>query len=354
MKLFFTFFFGLCAVPAFSQVGGRSNFEFADLATNARVAGLGGINISAPNPDLNMVLQNPSLLRSESHNFLHLNYVPYYAKINASSIIYGLDHGNKGRYGFGLQYMDYGTMEMTDEGGNVLGTFRPQEYCLSLATAHTIEIYSLGASLKYAYSRIGTSGSSAIMADIGGIFRHPEKDLSIGIVVKNAGLVIKKHHPDSKAATPFDVQAGVSFKPEHMPLRFSVTVHHLQRFDIIYQDPTQKGQVDLEGNEIEQKKTFADKLARHFVLGGELILSKNFNILFGYNYLRRRELRLQTKSGGAGFSLGFIAKIKSFEIGFSKAYYHVAGGTTYLSIATNLSRFSKKKKNNNELINGDN
>jgi hypothetical protein len=143
---------------------------------------------------------------------------------------------------------------------------------------------------------------------------------------------------------PFDVQVGASFKPEHMPLRLSVTAHHLHKFDIVYLDPTQKGVIDLEGNEIKPKKTFADKLGRHFVVGGEFILSKNFHLRMGYNYLRRKELRLQTKSGGAGFSFGFMMRVKSFEIGYSKAYYHVAGGSNYLTVTTNFGRLLKKKE----------
>ena len=47
---------------------------------------------------------------------------------------------------------------------------------------------------------------------------------------------------------------GPSIKPEHLPLRFSITAHHLQQLDIVYLDPNQRGQLDENGEEVKAKK----------------------------------------------------------------------------------------------------
>ena len=85
-----------------------------------------------------------------------------------------------------------------------------------------------------------------------------------------------------------------------------------------------------------------DKALRHFVIGGEFLLSKNFNVRVGYNHLRRRELRTETKAGGAGLSFGAMIRIKNFELNYTRAYYHVSGATNYFTVSTSLSRWLKK------------
>lgn len=340
--IFSTFLF--IWTSGYSQIGGKNSFEFVDMAANAHSAGIGGLNVSVKDGDINMILQNPALLNSDMHKHLALNYLPYFADIKGTSLAYGYNFGKKGMYAGGLQYNYYGEIKATDPTGADLGTFKPNEYFIFASRSHAIDNYSIGATLKFASSSIENYNSLAIMSDIGGVFKHPKKDFTIGLVFKNIGFAVKKYTPDSKVVIPFDVQLGTTIKPEHMPFRLSITAHHLYKWDIVYLDPTIRGQVDWDGNEIKPKTSFADKLGRHFILGGEFILSKNFHLRLGYNYLRRRELRLQSKSGGAGLSFGFMMKVKSFEIAYSKAYYHVAGGANYLSIVIDFSKVFKKKK----------
>jgi hypothetical protein len=147
---------------------------------------------------------------------------------------------------------------------------------------------------------------------------------------------------------PFDAQLGVTFKPEHMPLRFSATAHHLYQFDIVYLDPNQRGLLDADGNEIKDKKTFGDKLARHFVVGGELLLSKNFHLRMGYNHLRRRELRMDSRSGGAGLSLGALIRIRSFAFDYSRAFYHVGGASNYFTLTTDMGSLFRRESQNGD------
>ena len=143
---------------------------------------------------------------------------------------------------------------------------------------------------------------------------------------------------------PLDIQLGVSFKPERMPLRLSITAHQLQNFDIAFDDPSDDGKVDALGNPLDEEISFADKLARHFTLGGEFVFSKNLNLRVGYNFLKRRELALESRQALVGFSFGFMVRIKKFEFAFSRNTQFVGGGVSAFTLTLNTKDFFKKKR----------
>jgi len=180
--------------------------------------------------------------------------------------------------------------------------------------------------------------------DLGGTFTHPEKNITIGLAIKNAGIILSNFSPSSESTTPFDIQMGISFKPEHMPTRFTITTHHLHQFDISFFDPESNVQLDASGNEVEADEPgLGDKIMRHFIVGTEFIFSDNFQLRAGYNVLRRKELRLENVSGGAGFSIGAMIRVKKIEFAFTRAFYHTAGGITSLGISSNLKSIIRSK-----------
>jgi hypothetical protein len=87
---------------------------------------------------------------------------------------------------------------------------------------------------------------------------------------------------------------------------------------------------------------FTDKLLRHAVFGTELIITDNFHVRLGYNYLKRKELKNITKKGTAGFSIGVGMKISKFNFSYSRSSFHLAGGANQFTIRTSLSSFKSK------------
>jgi hypothetical protein len=83
---------------------------------------------------------------------------------------------------------------------------------------------------------------------------------------------------------------------------------------------------------------------RHMILGGELLLTKNFNIRFGYNHLRRKELTIEEKRGLVGFAWGFGLRVNRFHISYGSASFYVGQNTNHFSVTTNLNSFKKKNK----------
>ncbi len=338
-RAIFTFFFLVHTIAGWAQVGGRQTFSFLNHPAGARLAALGSINVSSPSTDVTMLQANPALLQPNMHKHLALSYTDYLADISLSSVFYAVNHPKLGLWEAGLQYMGYGSFTQTDPTGLATNSFSVHDYVLSVTHATTIKPFTLGGTLKFALSGIAEYKSVAALVDLGGIYKHPEKELYVGLALKNIGYQLKTFTGEARAAMPFDAQLGVTYKPEHMPLQLSVTAHHLQQSNISYSDTTQTGLYLVNA----PAKSFGDKLARHFVVSSQFLLSKNFNVLVGYNHLRRQELRLETKSGGAGLSVGATVRIIAFEFTFTRADFHVAGASNAFTVISNVAPLFKKK-----------
>lgn len=335
----------LACLPSFSawaQIGGQHAFEFLTLPASAKLAGLGGVNVSSRDADGTMLLGNPALLNEEMDGRASLAYIDYLADIRQSTATYVFNSSKLGRMGVGLTYLNYGKFEQFDAAGNSLGEFSVNEYALGVTKAVTTGNFTLGGTAKLAVSGIAGNHSVGTVLDAGGLFKHPTTDFTVALAVKNLGYQLRPYAGSEREPLPLDVQVGATIKPEHMPLRFSLTAHHLQQFDIVYLDSTQRGKLDENNEEIKPKKSVGDKIARHFVVGGELLLSKNFQVRVGYNHLRRRELRLDTRSGGAGLSFGVTFRLSQFQLDYTRAYYHVSGASNYFTLARSLDSLFKK------------
>ncbi len=332
-------------IPCFSQTGGNNTYEFLNLATPARIVALGGSLISVKDNDLNLSFQNPSLLDSTMHNNLSLSYIDYFSDIQYGYAAYSRTYKKLGSFSAGMQFLDYGTFTSADVTGQINGQFTAAEYALNLSYARPIDsIFAVGATLKTIYSVLGEYSSMGNAIDLGGIYTHKNKLTSAGLVIKNVGMQWKSYYAD-REPIPFEIQLGFSQKISHAPFRVNFTFTHLEKWDLTYTDPSISTADPITGETVEKSRVsrFSDKLSRHIVFGGEILLSKNFHLRVGYNFQRRQELKLDTRYGITGFSFGFGLKINRFHLSYGYAKYHLAGGPNHFTISTNLSEFSKKK-----------
>ncbi|MDB5273861.1 MAG: hypothetical protein JWO58_2228 [Chitinophagaceae bacterium] len=330
------FLFLFCALPGFAQIGGKDAFQFLQLPASSQVAGIGSENVSLVDRNVGLVWQNPALLSDTMNHDLMMTVHPYYAGIFHSHLQYATRIKDSGLWSFGMSYFNYGKMDQTLANGTSVGSFNPNEFAVSASKSHTIGLFTLGGTLKFAASQLSPGyNAAAVLADFGGVFKHPKQQLSVGLVVKNIGFPIKNYNQDEDITMPLDVQLGTTFKPAHLPVRISVTAQKLYQFDISYNDPSLNKQVTFDGTSEQKEESVLSKGFRHIVIGTEVLLSKNFHFRAGYNALIRRDLRMQTKAGVAGISWGFMIRIKRFEFSFTRAYYHVVGGTNYIGLVVN-------------------
>lgn len=334
-----TLFLSLIILHVQGQIGGNNSFSFLNIPSNPTISALGGINISKTQKDPNAFLQNPALLDTSSNNQLGLNFLPYLGGLKYASVTF-VKSIKKQPFGLAIQQISYGDFQMTDASGNILGKFSANDVALTVSYARKQGNITFGGNLKFVNSVIEQYTASAIMFDFGGIFKHPINDLTYGIAVKNLGISVNSFTPNNKPDLPLDVQMGITFKPKYMPVRLSFTAHHLYKYDITYINKAIVKK-DLSGNIIENKVNAIDNIGRHFIVGAELLLNRNFNILLGYNHLKNRELSLQNAGGFSGFSVGFLFKTKFIDLSYSYSGYNTAGNLNSFGLVCDLRKIIK-------------
>ena len=345
-KLILTFHLSTFVFLLSAQTGGNNTYEFLNLTNPARVAALGGTLISVKDNDLNLSFQNPALLDSTMHNELAMSYTKYFSDIHYGYAAYSRTYKKIGSFSAGMQYLDYGNFTAATTTGEITGQFTSSEYSLNLAYGRHIDsMFSVGATLKTIYSKLSTFTSYGNAVDIGGVYNNSKRFFSSALVIKNIGRQWKTYNSVLEPL-PFEIQWGISKKLKHAPFRINLTATHLEKWDLTYTDPTVQTVDPITGATITKSKlsVSADKLARHFVVGGEILLSKNFHLRLGYNYERRQEMKLETHAGITGLSFGFGLKVSKFNLSYAYAKYHMAGGPNHFTISTNFSEFYSKKK----------
>lgn len=347
--IIYTFF----PLSLFCQIGGKNTFEFIELPNSARVASLGGNVISVFDDDLNLVFHNPSLLTSEMNNQMVLNYINYFTDINFGYLSYSRTFEKYGSFAGGIHFINYGKFTEADQNGTITGTFSAAEYEFNLMHSREInDKLSYGGNLKFVYSSLENFFASGLMLDAG-ITYHSEKEFNAALVLKNFGFMLKPYVKGNTEPLPFDIQAGVSKKMQHAPFRILITAQNLTRWNMRYDNPTETDETIIEEDTIpiktiEKIGNWSDEAMRHLIFGIEFLPVKNFFVRFGYNYQRRSELQISTRSRLVGFSTGIGIRISKLHFSYGLASYHLAGSTHHFSLSTNIADFYKRQDVTNE------
>ncbi|MGB3182738.1 MAG: type IX secretion system protein PorQ [Cyclobacteriaceae bacterium] len=303
-------------------------FEFVNLPATARTAGLGGVNVSEGYGRSGAAFENPALLGPGAAGHLSVNYMGLVAGIRQGTAGYAGLRPDSSAWQVGIRYLDYGEFEGFDASGQPTGNFRASDYAVVASYSHQAGPFRAGLSLSLLHSSIADAGATGLGVDIGGVFRHPEKDLTAGLTFRNLGVVLSDF-PGGEGTMPFDMLAGISYKPAFMPFRFSVTGHNLIREDLIYEEEN-------------ESPAFTEGIFRRLVFATQVDLGRNVTVRAGYNHLLRKELRLDLAGGGAGFSYGLEIRGGLFTIGYSHLGYHAAGGGDHISLTANVKRLAGK------------
>jgi len=339
-------FFGISSI---GQVGGSSTYGFLKLTNSARVAAIGGQNISIADGDLNFVYHNPALLNKSMSSNLVLNYVNYFAGINYGYTSFAKDFNRLGVFAAGLHYINYGKFIKADPSGKITGEFKAFELAINLFWAKPIidSMLTLGVNVKPIYSQLETYNSFGLALDAGINYQSKNHLFSGSLVIKNIGTQLKPYYPGNYEPLPFDIQIGISQRLEHAPFRFSVLYHHLFKWDLtynIYGNPSFTSTTSQGVDQKEYEFNIFDNFFRHTIFGLEFLPSKNFVVMLGYNHQRRKELMLPTRPFLVGFSWGIYLNISKIKLSFGQSIYHLAGSSNHFSVSFNLDDFYKSKK----------
>jgi len=338
-KAFNILIFNILFVSGFSQTGGDNVYEFLNLTHSAYISSIGGSNVSVFSNDLNMAYHNPGLLDSSMDKSIVLNYVNYFAGINYGMAMYSRSFEGIGNFGTGITYLNYGSFTEADESGNITGNFTASEYAFLLLYSRNIDtLFNIGANLKPVLSHLEKYSSFGLALDIGASYHSRNSLFSAGLTLKNIGLQLTSYAGEDKQPLPFEILAGVSQRLAHAPFRFSLTLRHLEKFDLTHQYivPVSTGE------QMTSDSDFAENMLRHMVFGIELIPHKNFYISGGYNYQRRSELKIDQKVSTVGLSWGFGIKTSIIDVEFGRATYHLAGSSNHISLIFRPDMISKR------------
>jgi hypothetical protein len=301
---------------------GNASFNFLTLPHSAKASALGGMNISAIGEDPGLVMFNPSLMTENMNGSMHLGIKPYFAGIQQYDL-FGVSHWEKKKvsFGWGVHYLNYGNIPMTDIAGNELGTMRPTDYALQVSAATDyIQNFRIGSTLKYIQSRYGMYHSSGLSMDVGLTYLSPTHLSRSSILVKNIGTQIAT--TGVRQALPFNLILGWSKKLAQAPIQFSVTADRLSVWNNTYYDP-----VYATENGISAPRNFQN-LLNHLLISSEVFIGNQFELNLGYNFSRRYDLNIVNQVNGLnGFSSGIGFKLDKMQIQYGNAafqsnFYH--------------------------------
>jgi hypothetical protein len=269
--------------------------------------------------------------------------VSYFAGINYGMALYSRSFPSVGNFAAGITYLNYGSFKETDESGNITGTFTAAEYAFSFIYSRVFDsLFTVGINFKPVLSHLENYTSFGVAFDIGASYHSRNNLFSAGLVIKNAGMQITTYAGEAREKLPFEIQAGVSQRLSHAPFRFSLTLRHLERFDLTYNYNSING--TQPGTQSDKKSDFGENVLRHMIFGTELIPHKNFYISAGYNYQRRRELQIDSRASIVGFSWGFGINTSFMSLGYGRATFHLAGASNNLSLILRPNMMFKKSR----------
>lgn len=320
--------------PLQAQIKGAGSgvFHFLDLPVSSRINALGGDNVAIADGDISMAFMNPALLTSTTNKVLQLNYAYYLAGTMFGSVMYG--HNYKHNYfAAAVHYLDYGNMPYADENGNLLGTtFSAKDICVDLIYARQLgPMFRVGATLKPIFSIYESYSSFALGADVGAHFQTADSTFHMGLALRNIGWQLKAFYEEDfgqhTEMLPLNLELGLSYRLAHAPIRFSLTMHNLQRWNIA---------------PMEERVKWGDMLLRHTIWAVDVVpKSERFYLTLSYNHRRQAEMKLTGARSLAGLAFGAGVKIYKFRLGFALSQYTKSNFTYQVSLSTDINSFLK-------------
>jgi hypothetical protein len=287
----------------------QSTYQFLRNDVPARVAAMGGAFL-AMSDDPNLLFVNPAGLSTNAGRQMSIGYLDYLLDISAGSIAYSTSLEGFGPIAVGVRYYHYGSFEQRDALLNTTGTFSASDLAVSAGTAYELAPnLSVGGAITFIHASIAEYRSTGLALDAGVLYRIPEERLAFGASVLNAGTQLSTFQ-GVREDLPLDIRVGVTKRPEHLPVDLNLSFHRLQ----------------------EDAASLGERFQR-FSAGAEFDLSASLRLRLGYNNQLRKELRLGTAAGLAGFSGGFGVTVAGYLIDYAFNSWGSIGGLHRIAVS---------------------
>ena len=344
-----TFFLISLLSASIAQTGGDKVYRFLDLPVSARVSAMGGKLFSVREDKPALAIMNPSMLNPSMSMGTSLNLVDYFADALYGHLNYIHDFEKVGTFNFAFNFASYGAFQGYDMYGNQTGTFSAGDFALITGYGKEFvdSMFSMGMNVKWIFSKYENYFSAGLAVDFAASYYSQPKNLSLTLLLSNLGTQFNTY-ADTREKIPFEIQLALSQRLAHLPVRYNITLHHLQRWDLSsYIDPTDPYvNIDaITGEPVGRPKArqFANNLFRHFVFGLEILPIKYFSIQLSYNYNVRQEMRSHEKPGVVGFAYGAGLHIHNFDLYYARSHNNLASIPNHFTLSTNIGKFLKQK-----------
>jgi len=335
-KQLYLIFILFCSVT-YGQIGGQSVYQFLNLVTSPRQAALGGKIITIYDEDVNQANFNPATINPEMDNHLAVNYGSYFGEVTYGTASYAYTFDNHlNTLQAGVNYVNYGKFQGTDETGNATSDFTGSEMALSFGYSFMIPDIPVhfGANAKLISSTLESYNSFGGAVDLGALFIDERNDVNWALVVRNIGTQFTSYS-GTKEKLPLEVLIGVSQEVENVPIRWHLTLENLQQWNIAFSNPARAvGSID--GGSTPEKVSVFNNALRHVIIGVELFPKKSFNVRLGYNFRRGEELSILEQRNFSGISVGFGLKFNNLKFNYSYSRYTLAGNTSLFGLTINF------------------
>lgn len=194
--------------------GGGYSSSYLQRNNGARAIGMAGAYTAVVN-EPTAIFYNPA----------GIGYLEDIPLVNSSMSLLGLGRVNSSlswaqevsqSFGIGASFNSFygGSFTARDAKGNPLGTMDDFQYSLSVAGAYKIEFMSMGATLKYLGSSLGSSplSASGVSLDLGTKFDVFDL-FSFGMSVQNvSGMLFWNNDASTRDDIPYTIRTGVAFE----------------------------------------------------------------------------------------------------------------------------------------------
>ncbi|MCF8258084.1 MAG: type IX secretion system outer membrane channel protein PorV [Flavobacteriales bacterium] len=208
---------------------------FLMIGPDTRAGGMGDVG-AATTPDGASIHWNPGKLAfAENKMGFSLSYTPWLkALVPDINLAYLSGYGKIGKKGLqtlggSLRFFSLGDITFTDQNGQTIGQFNPNEFAIDLAYSRVLaKGFSGGLALRYVYSNLtgginvggaDTKPGMAFAADLGFYYQNStvkvlkkKTVISAGLVFSNIGSKMSYTNLNEEDFIPMNLRLGVGFK----------------------------------------------------------------------------------------------------------------------------------------------
>ncbi|MBN2461793.1 MAG: PorV/PorQ family protein [Candidatus Cloacimonetes bacterium] len=268
---------------AINEKAGTSGFSFFKLNFSPRAAALGGAYTGLAD-DLQAVFFNPAGLIQITQRQASLSYLDYFEGIQCGAVVFAYPRNEYETYAVFAQFLT-ASEERTyaDEFGELVETgenFGMTDLLLGFSAARYLTgVLNIGVNIKYLQESLDNNTATAVAADISLLHQTTNKNVKIGIALKNLGWQLS-YYTDSeyKEKLPMVGTIGFSYHPNEK-LYLILDISKPMEFDV-------NGQAGIEYrlHEMLCLRAGYKSAASDWQTGGDYDFLSGFSVGLGLNW----------------------------------------------------------------------